>query len=108
MNPSILSIPSIRPFGDCVLVRRDPAEEKTSGGILIPKNAEKESSMGRVIAAGPGKVTDEGVTLPLGVKVGDHVVFQKYGPAEVVLNGESLLILRDSDILAVVEDETQA
>ena len=95
---------TLRPLGDRVLVRRDPSDEKTAGGLYIPKTAEKESCLGRVVAAGPGKTTDQGAVLPLSVKVGDHVAFSKYGHTEVVLGGETLLVMHEGELLAVIEE----
>ena len=91
-------------LGDRVIVRRDPSEDKTPGGPYIPKTAEKESCLGRVVAAGPGKTTDQGTVLPMTVKAGDHVAFSKYGHTEVVLGGETLLIMHEGELLGVIEE----
>jgi len=89
--------PSITPLHDRVIVRPAPAEEKTSGGIIIPDTAKEKPQRGTVVAAGPGS-KDEPVT----VKPGDTVLYGKYAGAELQLNGENLLVLRESDILAKI------
>lgn len=93
----------IRPLQDRVLVKRVAEEEKTKGGIIIPDSAKEKPIEGKVIAAGPGKAGDDGKVRELGVKKGDLVLFGKYAGTEVKLDGEEHLILREDDILGVLE-----
>lgn len=94
---------SIRPLHDRVLVRREEEETKTAGGIVLPGSAAEKPSRGEVIAAGKGKITDNGDVRPLDVKVGDKVIFGQYAGNTVKINGEEFLIMSESEILAVVE-----
>jgi chaperonin GroES len=93
----------IRPLQDRVIVKRVKEEEKTKGGIIIPDTAKEKPIEGEVIAVGNGKVNDEGKIRPLDVKVGDRVLFGKYSGTEVKLDGEEALILREDDIVGVIE-----
>ena len=94
---------NIRPLHDRVIVRR-MAEERTSpGGIVIPDSATEKPVRGEVIAAGNGKRTDSGEVVPMDVKVGDKVLFGKYSGTEVKVEGEELLVMREEDIMAVIE-----
>jgi chaperonin GroES len=93
----------IRPLQDRVIVKRIAEEEKTKGGIIIPDTAKEKPQEGKVIATGKGKVSDEGKLIPLEVKVGDKILFGKYSGSEIKLNGEEHLIMREEDILGVVE-----
>jgi chaperonin GroES len=93
----------IRPLQDRILVKRVAEEEKTKGGIIIPDTAKEKPVEGKVIAVGPGKATDSGTVRELGVKKGDTVLFGKYAGTEVKLDGEEHLILREDDILGVIE-----
>ena len=94
----------IRPLQDRVLVRRlEEAVEKTKGGIIIPDTAKEKPQQGKVIAVGKGKVNDDGKLTPLDVKVGDKILFGKYSGSEIKLDGEEHLIMREEDILGVVE-----
>ncbi len=93
---------AFRPLHDRVLVRRIEAEEKTAGGIIIPDTAKEKPQQGEVIAVGPGKVSDEGKRIEPEVKVGDKVLYGKYSGTEVTIDGEQYLILRESDVLAIV------
>ena len=94
----------IRPLQDRVLVKRLEDElEKTKGGIIIPDTAKEKPQQGKVIAAGKGKVNDEGKVTPLDVKVGDTILFGKYSGSEIKIDGEEHLIMREDDILGVVE-----
>ena len=94
---------SFRPLHDCVLVRRIDADEKTAGGIIIPDTAKEKPQRGEIIAVGAGARTEEGKLVPLDVKVGDEVLFGKWSGTEVKIDGEDLLIMKESDILGVVE-----
>ena len=91
-----------RPLHDRVLVRRVEADEKTSGGIIIPDTAKEKPQEGEVVAVGPGARNDKGEQVALDVKAGDRILFGKWGGTEVKLNGEDLLILKESDILGIV------
>jgi chaperonin GroES len=93
----------VRPLHDHVIVKRVPEEHKTRGGIIIPDNAKEKPLEGLVIAAGNGKVLEDGTVRPLGLKAGDRVLFVKYGGNEVQLDGEEHLMLREDDILGVIE-----
>ncbi len=92
----------IRPFNDRVLVKRLEEEEKTSGGIIIPDSAKEKPAEGEVVAVGEGKVKDSGERLAMTVKVGDRVLFSKYGGTDVKLDGDDYLIMREDDILGIV------
>jgi chaperonin GroES len=92
----------IRPLHDRVIVKRIEEEEKTKGGLIIPDTAKEKPQEGRVIAVGPGK-QDDGKVIPLGVKAGDKILFGKYSGTEIKLDGEEHLILREDDILGVIE-----
>jgi len=95
---------SIRPLHDRLVVRRIEAETTSRGGILIPDNAKEKPSQGEVVAVGDGVTLDNGELRPLAVKVGDRVLFGKYTGSEVKLSGETLLVMRESDVLAVIEN----
>ena len=95
---------NIRPLGDRVLIKRVAEEEKTKGGIIIPDTAKEKPQEGKVIAVGKGKRDDDGKVTPLDVKKGDRILFGKYSGTEVKLNGEEHLIVREEDILGVIED----
>jgi chaperonin GroES len=92
----------IRPLQDRLLLRPSEAEEKTSGGIIIPDTAKEKPQEGTVVAAGKGKVRDDGRITPLDVKVGDRVLYGKYSGTEVEVAGEKHVILREEDVLAVL------
>lgn len=94
---------NIRPLGDRILVKRIQEEEKTKGGIIIPDTAKEKPQEGRVVAVGKGKTTEDGKLLPPDVKAGDRILFGKYAGSEVKLEGEEHLILREDDILGVLE-----
>ncbi|MBZ0119093.1 MAG: co-chaperone GroES [Sandaracinaceae bacterium] len=94
---------SIRPLHDRVLVKRVKEEEKTKGGIIIPDTAKEKPVEGKVVAVGNGKILEDGSTRKLEVKAGDRILFGKYSGTEVKIDGEECLILREDDILAVVE-----
>lgn len=94
---------SIRPLHDRVIARRLEQDEKTAGGIIIPDSAKEKPIQGEVVAVGPGARDDSGKLIPLDVKVGDTVLFGKWAGTEVKLDGEELLVLKESDIIGVVE-----
>ena len=93
----------IRPLQDRILVKRVEEEEKSKGGIIIPDSAKEKPQEGKVIAAGKGKVNEEGKLHPLDVKKGDRVLFSKYAGTEVNIEGEEHLIIREDDVLGVIE-----
>ena len=92
-----------RPLHDRVLIRRVEAEEKTSGGIIIPDTAKEKPMEGEVVAVGPGARGEDGKIQPLDVKAGDRVLFGKWSGTEVKLDGEDLIIMKESDIMGIVE-----
>ncbi len=94
----------IRPLQDRVLVKRLEEEEKTSGGIIIPDTAKEKPQRGEIIAVGPGRKNEDGKVQPLDVKAGDKVLFSKYAGTEIKVEGEELLIMREDDIMAVIEE----
>ena len=93
----------IRPLNDRLLVQRLEEEEKTAGGIIIPDSAKEKPAQGKVVAVGPGKVSDAGERVELQVKAGDVILFSKYGGTDVKLDGEDYLIMREDDVLGIVE-----
>jgi chaperonin GroES len=94
---------ALRPLHDRVIVKRLDSEEKTKGGIIIPDSAKEKPLEGKVFAAGPGKRDDNGKVLAMGVKKGDKVLFGKYAGTEIKIDDEEMIILREDDILAVIE-----
>src|SRR5437667_6519342 len=94
---------SFRPLHDRVLIRRIEAEEKTKGGILIPDTAQEKPMEGEVIAVGPGARGEDGKVHPLDVKAGDRVLFGKWSGTEIKIEGEELMIMKESDIMGLVE-----
>lgn len=94
---------NIRPLNDRVLVKRLEEETKTAGGIIIPDSAKEKPAEGEIVAVGPGKLNDKGDRVALQVKAGDRVLFSKYGGTDVKIEGEDYLIMREDDILGVVE-----
>ncbi|HLW28675.1 MAG TPA: co-chaperone GroES [Kiloniellales bacterium] len=94
---------NFRPLHDRVVVRRVDEDEKTAGGIIIPDTAKEKPQQGEVIAVGPGARDDKGQVVALDVKVGDRVIFGKWSGTEVKINGEDLLIMKESDIMGVLE-----
>ena len=91
-----------RPLHDRVLVRRIDADEKTSGGIIIPETAQEKPMEGEIVATGSGHVNDNGDTRPLDVKSGDKVIFSKWAGTEVTIDGEELMVMKESDIIGVI------
>ena len=94
---------NVRPLGDRILIKRQDEETKTAGGIVIPDSAAKKSTFGEVIAIGPGKRSDSGQLMAPDVKVGDKVLFGKYAGTEVNVEGADLIVMREEDIMGVVE-----
>ena len=93
----------IRPLQDRVIVKRVEEEEKTKGGIIIPDTAKEKPQEGKVVAVGKGKVNDDGKIIPLDVKVNDRILFGKYSGSEINIDGEEHSIMREEDILGVIE-----
>ena len=93
----------IRPLNDRLLVERLEEEQTTSGGIIIPDSAKEKPAQGKVVAVGPGKLNDAGERVALQVKAGDVILFSKYGGTDVKLDGEDYLIMREDDVLGIVE-----
>ena len=94
---------AVKPLDDRVLVKRGEAEEKTSGGIVLPDTAKEKPQRGKVIAVGPGKLLDSGKRGAMSVKAGDQVYYGKYSGTEIKIDGEEYVILKESDVLAVIE-----
>lgn len=99
---------TFRPLHDRILVRRIGAEEKTAGGIIIPDTAKEKPQEGEVVAAGPDARDESGQLRPLEVKVGDRVLFGKWSGTEIKLNGEDVLIMKESDVMGVMEVDAAA
>ena len=93
----------IRPLHDRVIVKREDEERKSPGGIVIPDTAAEKPIRGKVVAVGKGKILEDGKVRPLDVKVGDRILFGKYGGTEVKVDGEELLVMREEDVMAVIE-----
>ena len=93
----------LRPLDDRVVVEQIQAEEKTAGGIVLPDTAKEKPMEGEIVAVGPGARDESGKLVPLDVKKGDKVLYSKYGGTEIKVDGEDLLVLRESDVLAIVE-----
>jgi chaperonin GroES len=96
-------VPNFRPLGDRVLVKRVKEEEKTKGGIIIPDTAQEKPQEGEVVAVGPGARDEDGERIAMDVKTGDRILFGKWSGTEVKVDGEDLLIMKESDILGVIE-----
>lgn len=94
---------NVRPLHDRILVRRMAEEEKTAGGIIIPDSAKEKPQRGEIVATGKGRVSEDGKTLPLEVKVGDKVLFSKYSGTELKLDGKEYLMMREEDVLGVIQ-----
>ena len=93
---------NIKPLEDRVILKPMQADEKTSGGIIIPDNAKEKPQKGEVIAVGPGKISDKGQKITMSLKAGDKVLYGKYSGTEVAVDGSDYLIVRESDVLAVL------
>jgi chaperonin GroES len=94
---------NLKPLHDRVLVKRLEEEEVTKGGIIIPDTAKEKPIKGRIVAAGPGKSSDDGKVIPMSVKAGDNVLFNKYAGTEIKIDGVEHLVMREDDILAIIE-----
>jgi chaperonin GroES len=93
----------LKPLDDRVVVKQSEAEDKTAGGIILPDTAKEKPQLGKVVAVGPGKLLDDGKRGPMSVKKGDKVIYAKYIGSDVEINGEKHIILKESDILGVVD-----
>ena len=93
---------NVRPLHDRILVKRMSEEEKTAGGIIIPDSAKEKPQQGEIIATGKGRVTEDGKSLPLEVKAGDKILFSKYAGTELKLDGKEYLMMREEDVLGVL------
>lgn len=94
---------ALKPLHDRVLVRRTESEEKTKGGLIIPESAKEKPSEGEIVAAGPGARKDSGELIEMGVKPGDKILFGKWSGTEVNIDGEELLMMKESDIMGIIE-----
>jgi chaperonin GroES len=94
---------NIRPLQDRIIVKRLEEEEKTKGGIIIPDTAKEKPMEGKVVAVGNGRIRDDGTKIPMDVKVGDRVLFSKYAGTDVKIEGEEYMIMREDDILGIIE-----
>lgn len=92
----------LKPLADRVVVKPSAAEEKTKGGIIVPDTAKEKPVWGEVIAVGPGRISDDGKSIPMEIKVGDKVLYGKYSGTEVTVDGNEMLIMRESDIFAIM------
>jgi chaperonin GroES len=99
---------AFRPLHDRVLIRRIESEEKTAGGIIIPDTAKEKPMEGEVVAAGPGARGEDGKLQPMDLRSGDRVLFGKWSGTEVKLDGEELIIMKESDVMGVIEHDTPA
>ena len=97
-----INVSTVKPLGDRIFLKVNPAEEKTAGGILLPDNAQEKPQIGEVVSVGPGKRNDDGSRAELDVKVGDKVLYSKYAGTDVKLSGEDYVLLSEKDILAAV------
>lgn len=93
---------NLKPLQDRILVKPMEAEEKTSSGIIIPDTAKEKPMKGEIVAVGSGKVTDDGKTVPMELKVGDKVLYGKYSGTEITVDGDEYLIMRESDVYAII------
>jgi len=98
-------VASFRPLHDRVLVKRVKEEEKTKGGIIIPETAQEKPQEGEIVAVGPGARDEDGERVELDVKVGDRILFGKWSGTEVKIDGEELLIMKESDIMGIIEEK---
>ena len=94
---------NFKPLHDRVVVKRIDTDEKTAGGIIIPDTAKEKPSEGEVLAVGPGEITEDGKSKPMNVKKGDKILFGKWSGTEVKLNGQDVLIMKESDIMGILE-----
>ena len=98
-----LTVSTVKPLGDRIFIKVSASEEKTAGGILLPDTAKEKPSEGEVLAVGPGEITEDGKLKPMNVKEGDKILFGKWSGTEVKLDGDDLLIMKESDIMGILE-----
>jgi chaperonin GroES len=98
---------NVRPLQDRILVRRVEEVEKTRGGIIIPDSAKEKPQQGKVLAVGDGRITEDGTRIPLDVRSGDLILFGKYSGQDIKLDGEEYLIVKEDEVLAVIDDATR-
>jgi len=96
---------AVQPLGDKIVVKRLEAEEKTKGGIVLPDSAKEKPKEGKVVAAGPGRVLDDGTRGSMQVKKGDRILFNSYAGTEIKIDGEEFLIMGEDDVLAIVQEK---
>jgi len=99
-----MALKKIRPLHDRIFVKQLEAEDKTPGGIIIPDSAKEKPHQGKVMAVGKGKILKDGSVRPLDVKVGDKILFEKYAGSTIKMGGDEVMILREEEILAIIED----
>jgi chaperonin GroES len=102
-NSKTQSSTKLQPIGDRIVVKREQSQEKTAGGIFLPESAKDKPSRGVVISVGDGRVLRDGTRYPLEVKPGDQILFTSYGPDEIKLGSDEYLLMREDDVLAVIE-----
>jgi chaperonin GroES len=105
LNKGVPTVANFRPLHDRVVVKRVKEEEKTKGGIIIPETAQEKPQEGEIVAVGPGARDEDGERIELDVKVGDRILFGKWSGTEVKIDGEDLLIMKESDIMGVIEQK---
>jgi chaperonin GroES len=93
----------LRPLDDKVVIKQSEAEEKTAGGIILPDTAKEKPQIGKIVAVGPGKLLDDGKRAKMNVKKNDEVIYAKYIGSEIEIDGEKIVILRESDVLGIIE-----
>lgn len=93
----------VRPLHDRILVKRTAEEDKTAGGLFIPDSAKEKPQRGEIVAAGKGRITEDGKVLPLEVKIGDKILFSKYAGTEIKFDGSEFLMMREEDVLGIVQ-----
>ncbi len=93
----------VRPLHDRILVKRTAEDEKTAGGLFIPDSAKEKPQRGEIVAAGKGRITEDGKVLPLEVKIGDKILFSKYAGTEIKFDGSEFLMMREEDVLGIVQ-----
>jgi len=95
---------NIKPLSDHLFIEKVKEEKVSASGIVIPETADNHSSIGKVVAAGPGKINEDGDLIPMAVKVGDTVVFTQYSPSDIKINDKEYLVVRESDVLAILSE----
>ena len=96
---------NLKPLGDRVVIEQDESIDRTQGGIILPDNAKEKPTMGKVLAVGPGKLSDKGNIIPMTVKTGDKVYYERYGGSEVEVGKQKVVVVKESEILAIINEE---